>query len=165
MGGKLSKQELYGVLEIDLANDNVSFLAKSDEDDALDELTNAFKEYQMYTWVTQMDNDDTGRDKQMLTLSRNLHVYANHWLIVLTGGVALDVMGRNNELVGCMAIAPSSCTNERIINSIAAWRVSGLPPMYKSKVEKAKDCLFAHQREKLQVLKGLHNRHMKDTKQ
>ena len=83
---------------------------------------------------------------------------------MLTGGVALDVMGRNNELVGCMAIAPSSCTNERIINSIAAWRVSGLPPMYKGKEGKAKYGPSSRQRlRKLQTLIGLRNEHMKDT--
>lgn len=162
MGGKLSKQELYGALETDLANADVSFLAKSDEDDALDVFANAFKEDKMFTWVAQLDNDDPNRDQKMLTLSRNLHVYANHRLIVRTRGVALEVRDRNNDLVGCMAIAPSSCANERMIDSIAAWRIGGWPPMYKSKAEYGP---FARQRlEKLQMLKGLRNKHMKDTK-
>jgi len=129
MGGQLSKQELYGALENNLANANISFLAKSDEDDALDVFANAFKEDEIYNWVAQLDNEDLDRDQKMFTLSRVLHVYANHRLIVRTRGVALGARCRDNKLVGCMSIAPSLCVNERIIDAITVWRVGGLPPM------------------------------------
>eukprot|EP00585_Thalassiosira_rotula_P002774 CAMPEP_0196143446 /NCGR_PEP_ID=MMETSP0910-20130528/13381_1 /TAXON_ID=49265 /ORGANISM="Thalassiosira rotula, Strain GSO102" /LENGTH=254 /DNA_ID=CAMNT_0041404907 /DNA_START=17 /DNA_END=781 /DNA_ORIENTATION=- len=163
MKGGISKEELNQALNKNLTSYNgVSFLSKSDEDNALDVLADAFKEDPMFAWVAELDDDDPNKTQKMLKLGKSMHAWVNHRLIVGKRGVALGVRS-NQDLVGCMSLSPSSCaTRTQIWDDVMVMFKFGLPPMYKEKG--AYGPHSSKRAEKLEVLTKKRKEHMKGIK-
>jgi len=163
MRGQLSKRELNKALNTHLYDSDISFLSKPEEDYALDILADAFKDDPMFSWMAGLEEDDPERDQKMYKLCRILNAYVNHRYFTGSRGVALGVR-TTESLVGCMTLAPSSCSKERTVDHIIAMIKYGAPPMYKSK-EKSKYGPYSLQRmQKLNVLLEKRKDHMKGTK-
>jgi len=134
MGGKLSKQELSDALRDNLNDgEDISLLSKSDRDDALNVFTDAFKEDPMIAWVAGLEEDDPETDRKMRRLGKSMITYVNHRFISGGRGVLLGIRDpADEELVGCMTVAPSSSADERTIDLAMAMIKNGPPPNYKA---------------------------------
>mmetsp|Transcript_22845 Transcript_22845/g.40746 ORF Transcript_22845/g.40746 Transcript_22845/m.40746 type:complete len:258 (+) Transcript_22845:1-774(+) len=164
MRGGISKEELNHALTKHLTSySGISFLSKSDEDNALDVFADAFKEDPMIAWVAELDDDDPNKTQKMLKLGKSMHAYVNHRHIIGARGVALGVRSNQTNLVGCMSLSPSSCATKRQMwDDLIAMFKFGLPPMYKEK-----GVYGPHSKkrlEKLEVLTKKRKDHMKGIK-
>ena len=164
--GVLSLAELKqpAVADIASANTNINVLSKSDETDAIDIFADAFVDDPVFAWIAGLDGNDPKRKEKMYRLCSYVFGW-NRPLINGSRGVAIGIMDRenNNNMVGCMAIAPSSCHKERIIDMIRCTLKSGVPPMY---TRKEKDNYCANSGKRLQAMSILTKKrveHMQDT--
>lgn len=164
MGGQISKQELNKALTNNLSDSGISFLSKADEDDALDVLTDAFKEDPMLKWIAGLEEDDPEKDQKMYKLCRSMQGWVNHRIISGSRGCALGVRTTSNELVGCMTLSPSSCARERMLDVITAMFKFGVPPMYKPDEKSDYGPHSVKRCDKLNVLLKRRKEHMKGTK-
>jgi ribosomal protein S18 acetylase RimI-like enzyme len=82
-------------------------------------------------------------------MNRYMLGWVNFKLINGSRGVAIGIKGDNNdELIGCMAMTPSSCTKIGIINTIRTIMKLGIPPSHKPENgygQHAKNRLNAHE--------------------
>jgi len=114
-------------------NDRITILSKSDEDVALDVLTNAFMKDPLFNWtadVDHIDNDEERNDK-ICKMNRYMLGWINYQLINGSRGVAIGIKGDNDNLIGCMTIIPSSCTKVGIISTLRTIIKLGIPPSHK----------------------------------
>lgn len=137
--GVLSLEDLkQAVDDFGSANSNISVLSKSNETEAIDVLADAFVNDPMFVWVAGLDKNDPSQKEKMHRLCSNLFGMASP-SIKGSRGVAVGIMGQknnNNNMVGSMTIAPSSCHKERIFDMLCWMLKFGLPPMYKRNEKK-----------------------------
>lgn len=164
MLGKLSIKELGKALRAHLHDGSgISLLSRSDENDALEILTVAFKEDPMIEWVAGLEDDDPEKDPKTLELGRYMQAWINRRLISGSRGFALGIKDETDALVGIITVAPSSTAKEGIIDQIANTIKLGIPPMYNDK--NGRYCKNSQKRlEGLEVLNKMRPNHMKDTK-
>eukprot|EP00581_Thalassiosira_minuscula_P029421 CAMPEP_0183784808 /NCGR_PEP_ID=MMETSP0739-20130205/66178_1 /TAXON_ID=385413 /ORGANISM="Thalassiosira miniscula, Strain CCMP1093" /LENGTH=258 /DNA_ID=CAMNT_0026028793 /DNA_START=58 /DNA_END=834 /DNA_ORIENTATION=+ len=168
MKGKLSKKELQTALQSRLGNEtSLSLLSKSDEDEALDLLTEAFLDDPMSVWVAALDEtkSDPGKDDKMRRLVRYMQAWVNCRLISGSRGAAYGIRSSANgkELVGFMSVAPCSCVKEGMFETLMTLIKIGSPPTYSSKKKGNYGPSAQKRLERLEELHKARAEKMKDT--
>jgi len=126
----LTKKELIRALEESISTSGVYFLNSAESGRALDVFADAFMEDPMLTWVGHLDDGDPHKETKMLRLIRCMMGWVNHRIINGSRGVTLGVRGRTNELVGAMALKPSSTARDGLLDILVPLFHHGPPPMY-----------------------------------
>lgn len=161
MRDHLSTKDLKQALGANINEARTSFLSKADQKNACNVLADAFANDPMMVWMAGLDENDPQSKNKMRKLCLYMHSWINNALISGRRGSAVGVIGLNNELVGCMTVAPSSCHKETMLDMCFNMIKLGSPPMYKSKTDY---CTNSIQRmEKLNLLEKKRINHMKDT--
>ena len=106
MPRKLSKQELNNALLFNSTGDT-TFLTKNDNDDAIDVLAKAFFEDPMFGWIAELEDSDPNKAEKQYELNKYMHAWVSRRLINGSRGRAVGIRDVQNELVGCMTVAPS----------------------------------------------------------
>ena len=132
MPRKLSKQELNDALK-KISMEETVLLNTSDSDDSLDVLAKAFFEDPMFCWVAELEDRDPNKAEMQYELNKYMHAWVNHRLINGSRGRAVGIRDAENELVGCMTVAPSCCAKERLLDTLVNIVKLGSPPMAKHK--------------------------------
>lgn len=162
MSGPISKKDLKQALSANLNGARVAFLSKPDQKDATALVADAFLDDPLMVWVAGLDESDPKRKEKMNTLCLFIHGWVNHSFFSGRRGSAVGARGLNNELVGCMTVAPSSRHKETPIDMFLSALKVGMPPMYKSKTDY---CSNSGQRlDALGLLNKRRSEHMKDTR-
>lgn len=164
MKGQLSNRELHQALKHVMSTD-ISFLSPSDESEILAVWADAFIQDPMVLWVAELDDNDPEKTPKLNDLNKYMMSWLNHRAINGSRGMVVGMRSAENDLIGCMSILPSSCTKERIFDTIRSIVKLGIPPMYKSK----KTGMYygthsAVRLESLGILPKARAKHMKDIK-
>lgn len=153
MGGKLSKQELTISLTANAHNNNkttnISFLTKADQDTAREVFADGFQHDPLFHWIAELNDDDPNKEEKVKELCRYVGGVINDKLISGGRGAALGVRDEHDSksLIGFMAVAPSSCVKDRMIDDIISVIKYGAPPL-----DRASGCYGVHSTKRLELV-------------
>merc|ERR1712013_459883 len=139
-----------------------SLLAKADEAEATDVLSEAFLEDPLFCWVAGLNKDDSARDAKMVAMCRWLHGWMNYGIFRRGRGVAMGVRGRNGKMAGCMTVVLSATHKEGIMLSLRTTFRVGAGPMHKPKTRGDYCANSAKRLDQMATLQKRRTTHMKD---
>jgi hypothetical protein len=137
MGSSQSKTELHQALSDQLQatqNDALVLLAKNDTTEAIDVMSDAFQNDPLFCWVGGIDcaKDPEATKASRLELAKFSLAWVNDDLFNGRRGYTIGVRNEQQQLVGCMSMAPGSCSSLSILDNIRMFWKYGMPPMYKA---------------------------------
>lgn len=162
MKGQLKRNELRTALESNTTSAGPSFLAKSDEAESTEVLSEAFLEDPLFCWVAGLNKDDPAREAKMLAMGRWLHGWINCGIFRGGRGVAMGVRGRDGKMAGSMTVVPSATHKEGIMTTLRTVFRVGAGPMHKSKTKGDYCANSAKRLQQTETLQKRRTTHMKD---